>query len=162
PGARAGDARQPRGVAVRDWIGIRSRRGNLCRRRDRGAAHRCAVRGWRTLSQTYLTWLGQAGFLIEAPAARILLDPFLSEHPARLYPPPRYESLATGIDWLLVTHEHLDHLDLDFVPVLAKRSPELRVVLPAPLSRLLDGHIEPDRISGVAPGDSLELAGGVV
>jgi L-ascorbate 6-phosphate lactonase len=104
-----------------------------------------------------LTWLGQAGLLIELPSTRILLDPFLSEHPARLYPPPRDESLTTGIGWLLVTHEHLDHLDLGFLPVLAERSPDVRVVLPAPLAPLVEGIVRPDRICGVAPGDSLEL-----
>jgi L-ascorbate 6-phosphate lactonase len=109
-----------------------------------------------------VTWLGQAGFLIELPAPRILVDPFLSEYPARLYPPPREESLSTGIDWLLVTHEHLDHLDLEFLPVLVEGSPHVGVVLPAPLVPLLDGIVAPDRIHGVAPGDSVELGNGVV
>ena len=35
-----------------------------------------------------LTWLGQAGFLIEAGGARLLIDPFFGEHEARRYPPP--------------------------------------------------------------------------
>lgn len=113
------------------------------------------------MNPTSLLWLGQAGFLIEFPRLRILLDPFLSDHPARLYPPPRDESLATGVDWLLVTHEHLDHLDLDFLSVLAERSPGLQVGLPAPIAGLLEGIIEPERVRSVVPGDSLELGDGV-
>jgi L-ascorbate 6-phosphate lactonase len=114
------------------------------------------------LTTTSLTWLGQAGFLIELQSQRILLDPFLSEHPARLYPPPRHESLTTGIDWLFATHEHLDHLDLDFLTVLAERSPDVGVVLPAPLAPLLEGIIQRNQIRGVAPADTVELADGVV
>jgi len=114
------------------------------------------------LTETRLTWLGQASFLIELPTARILLDPFLSDHPARLYPPPQDESLTTGIDWLLATHEHLDHLDLDLLPVLVERSPTVRLVLPAPLVPLLEEIVAPDRIRGVGPGDSVGLGDGIV
>ena len=51
-----------------------------------------------------------------------MIDPFVSDYDARLYPPPRAEPLAENIDWLLVTHDHLDHLDVDVLPILAGRS----------------------------------------
>jgi L-ascorbate metabolism protein UlaG (beta-lactamase superfamily) len=108
-----------------------------------------------------LTWLGQAGFLLEIEGLRILIDPFLSEHDARFFPPPRIDPFTEGIDWLLVTHEHLDHLDVDFLPVLAGCSPDVTVVLPTPIveqaARLVGGV----RVVGVQPGNTVELSASV-
>jgi L-ascorbate 6-phosphate lactonase len=105
-----------------------------------------------------LVWLGQAGFLLEIEGLRILIDPFLSEHEARLFPPPPAELFADSADWLLVTHEHLDHLDVDFIPLLAVGSPEATVVLPTPIveqaTRLHPGL----RATGVQPGDVIDLS----
>jgi L-ascorbate metabolism protein UlaG (beta-lactamase superfamily) len=104
-----------------------------------------------------LTWLGQAGFLIEADGLRVLIDPFLSDYEARLYPPPGTEELATDIDWLLVTHEHLDHLDTGFLPTLVDRSPSVRLVIPEPITPQVDGLISQERIVAVQPGSRVEL-----
>ena len=83
-----------------------------------------------------VTWLGQAGFRIDLDGVRCVVDPWASPHEARLVPPPPEELTADGIDWLLVTHEHLDHLDLPLVRLVLERSPATRVVLPAPVARL--------------------------
>ena len=56
-----------------------------------------------------LTWLGQAGFLLETETTRLLLDPWVSPHEGRLIDPPPVELVADRIDWVLVTHEHSDH-----------------------------------------------------
>ena len=105
-----------------------------------------------------LTWLGQAGFLIEIEGLRILVDPFLSGHEARLFPPPPIEPYIEAVDWLLVTHEHLDHLDVDFLPVLAQRSPGVTVVLPTPIVHQAARVAPGIRTTGVQPGDVLELS----
>jgi len=104
-----------------------------------------------------LTFLGQAGFLLEAPGARILIDPFLAEHEARRVPPPPLDVYAVGIDRVLVTHEHLDHLDPYSLREIAARSPEVAVVAPEPLRDQVGGL----PFEGVQPGDALELPGGV-
>ena len=70
-----------------------------------------------------LTWLGQAGFLIETGGARLLVDPFFSEHEGRNYPPLPIDEYGSGIDRVLVTHEHIDHLDRPSLPAIASRSP---------------------------------------
>jgi L-ascorbate metabolism protein UlaG (beta-lactamase superfamily) len=77
-----------------------------------------------------LTWLGQASFLLESRGTRILIDPWASPHEARLIPPPPLELVAQPIDAVLVTHEHLDHLDLPFLHKLAQAWPRARLVLP--------------------------------
>jgi L-ascorbate 6-phosphate lactonase len=83
-------------------------------------------------------WLGQAGFRVEIGPTTFVIDPWASPHEDRLIPPPPLAQAAEGVDVLLVTHEHLDHLDLSFLPTVLERSPSVLVVLPAPLVELGD------------------------
>lgn len=106
-----------------------------------------------------LTWLGQAGFRIEVDGVRVVVDPWLGAHEDRLVPPPPLELAADAVDWLLVTHEHLDHLDLPFLPVLLERSPGARIVLPAPLVPLVEDVVPGARVVPVQPHDVLALGG---
>ncbi len=101
-----------------------------------------------------VTWLGQAGFLFEAAGRRILVDPFFSEHEGRRYPPPPVEG---DVDWMLVTHEHLDHLDPASLRAVAERSPRLTVVAPAPLEAMVREACADAAFVGVARGDRVDL-----
>jgi L-ascorbate 6-phosphate lactonase len=101
-----------------------------------------------------LTWLGQASFLLESGGVRILIDPWVSPHEGRLIPPPPHELVAERIDWVLVTHEHLDHLDLPFLETLARSSPGARLVLPAPIA---DQARDVLPLQPVKVGDALPL-----
>ncbi len=103
-----------------------------------------------------LTWLGQAGFLVEAGGARLLVDPFFSDADGRTFPPPAVDVFGTRIDRILVTHEHLDHLDPGSLRAVAERSPGVGVVAPAPLR----DQVADLPFAGVRPGDRLELPGG--
>jgi L-ascorbate metabolism protein UlaG (beta-lactamase superfamily) len=104
-----------------------------------------------------LTWLGQAGFLLEAAGRRVLIDPFFSEHEGRAYAPPSIDAYGTGIDWLFITHEHLDHLDRPALPAIVERSPNVRVVVPAPIvDQVLD--VAPDVVA-VQRAERIELPG---
>jgi L-ascorbate metabolism protein UlaG (beta-lactamase superfamily) len=105
-----------------------------------------------------LTWLGQAGFLIETGGARLLVDPFFSEHEGRTYPPPSIDVYGKAIDRVLVTHEHIDHLDPESLRGIAERSRDVGVIAPAPLRDMVGGL----PFEGVRPGDRVELPGAVV
>ena len=94
---------------------------------------------------------------LEIDGTRIVVDPWLSPHEDRLIPPPPLE-LAADVDWLLVTHEHLDHLDLPFLPTLVQRSPNIRLVLPEAL-RPLVGLFPEAQVVSVQPHDTLDLDG---
>lgn len=101
-----------------------------------------------------VTWLGQAGFLLETQATRLLVDPWVSPHEHRLIEPPPLELVADGIDWVLVTHEHGDHLDLRFLGQVAERSPDARLVLPEPIAEQAEGVLP---LTAVRPGDVIEV-----
>lgn len=107
-----------------------------------------------------LTWLGQAGFRLEVAGLRVLVDPFYSGHEARLFDPPP-QRLVDDADWILVTHEHLDHLDAGLLDRLLERAPESRVVVPAPLASAVPDWVEAGRAELVAPGDRVELGAGL-
>ncbi len=106
-----------------------------------------------------ITWLGQAGFRIEIDGAVVVVDPWLSSHEDRLIPPPPLELAADGVDVLLVTHEHLDHLDLPFLPRFLERSPDARVVLPAAIAAHVEGVVPESRLVLVDPHDEIEVGG---
>lgn len=106
-----------------------------------------------------LTWLGQAGFRIELGGTSLVVDPWLSPHEQRLIPPSPLALAADDVDWFLITHEHLDHLDLPILPVLLERSPTASVVLPAPLVPLVESVVPESRLVAVQPRDSLDLGG---
>ena len=105
-----------------------------------------------------LTWLGQAGFLIESAGARVLVDPFFAEHEDRRFPPPPIDRYGAGIDCVLVTHEHLDHLDPASLRGIAERSPGVRLVAPEPLRDRAEGL----PFTGVRPGDVVDLPSGTL
>jgi L-ascorbate 6-phosphate lactonase len=106
-----------------------------------------------------VTWLGQAGFRFEMGGRRILVDPFFAEHEDRTYPPLSIDEFGAGIDWLLVTHEHIDHLDPFSLREVAARSEALTVVAPAPLEGMVREAVPDVAFTGVARGDRVELPG---
>jgi L-ascorbate 6-phosphate lactonase len=106
-----------------------------------------------------VTWLGQSSFRFDAGGRRILVDPFFGEHEARRYPPLPVDEHGSEIDWLLVTHEHIDHLDPFSLREVAARSPHLIIVAPAPLEHMVREAAPGAGFRGVDRGDRLELEG---
>ncbi len=74
------------------------------------------------------TWLGHSTVLIEIDGVRIMTDPVLSLRaspfqfigPERLHPPPIALSRLDGIDAVVISHDHYDHLDRDTILQLAR------------------------------------------
>jgi L-ascorbate 6-phosphate lactonase len=113
--------------------------------------------------QVALWWLGQAGFALRGGDTTVLIDPFLSSGHNRLVPRPFAPEQASGVDAILCTHEHIDHLDADSLPALATASPDARVVVPEPIvSQVTDLGIAPERIIGAQPERPVQLGGVIV
>jgi L-ascorbate 6-phosphate lactonase len=96
-----------------------------------------------------LFWLGQAGFAFRTAAGkRVFLDPYLSDACERLFgfkrlSLPALRPEAVEADWVILTHEHADHLDPDAIPVIAHNNPGCRFAGPA-------GCVEGLEAAGVA------------
>ncbi len=94
-----------------------------------------------------LTWYGQSGFRIEGGDSRVLIDPFLSEHDGRRYPPPASAADFADITLVLCTHEHIDHLDMGFLPEFAAVNKIAKIVVPAPVADIAaDGGLDRERL----------------
>ena len=87
-------------------------------------------------------WLGQAGFAYRLIDTRILIDPYLSDSLAKKYngkefphirmmPIPVNPRDLRGLNWVLITHRHTDHMDPETLIPLAKGNPEMKIILPA-------------------------------
>ena len=110
--------------------------------------------------QTAMWWLGQAGWALRGNGTTLLIDPFLSDTHNRAVPTPLAAEAATGIDAILCTHEHVDHLDGPSVPALAAASPDARFVVPAPIVRMVvDLGVHASRVIGTQPGEAIEIGG---
>jgi L-ascorbate 6-phosphate lactonase len=110
--------------------------------------------------QVALWWLGQAGFVLRGGGTTLLLDPFLSEGHDRLVPLPFTPEQVSGVNAILCTHEHLDHLDGDSLPAMAAASPHASFVVPAPIvSRVTGLGIARERVVGAQPDEPVELDG---
>lgn len=64
-----------------------------------------------------ITWLGQAGLLLEKGDYKIMIDPYFSDSVAKVNPknyrrvPMREEFWEVKPNVLIFTHNHLDHYD---------------------------------------------------
>ena len=79
----------------------------------------------------HIRGLGQTGFRFEYAGVVVYIDPYLSnsvqEREAadlvRLRPIPVAPADVTDADWVLITHEHRDHCDLDTLVPISVASP---------------------------------------
>lgn len=84
-----------------------------------------------------LQFLGQAGFLFSVGGIRGVIDPYLSDSVARRHGreltrqiPIMVSPGELRVDWVFLTHAHLDHTDPDTLRPLANASPGARYVAP--------------------------------
>ncbi len=84
--------------------------------------------------------LGQVGTILKSDGRILWIDPYLSEHDGRCFPPPLKPQEVTNADFVFITHEHLDHFDPNTLKSLATASPHAKFVVPfccrEPLAKL--------------------------
>ena len=93
-----------------------------------------------------VTHFGHSCVLLDTGAARLLIDPgnFSSD----------FEGV-TGLDAVLVTHKHPDHLDPERLPALLRGNPDARLIVDPGTAGQLD-DVEHETVE---PGASLEVGG---
>lgn len=83
-----------------------------------------------------ITWIGQAGLLIDTCGKKIMIDPYLSDYVGKQNPEkhrrvPVMESLFDMTpDVLLFTHDHIDHYDPETAPRFLEKPGAMTVLAP--------------------------------
>jgi L-ascorbate metabolism protein UlaG (beta-lactamase superfamily) len=107
-----------------------------------------------------LTWVGHATVLLEIGGVRLLTDPLLRTrlgHLRRHGTPPSPEA-TRDIDAVLVSHVHLDHLDMRS---LRSVGPGARAIAPRGAGRLLR-KVGFSAIDELAPGEGVTVGGATI
>jgi L-ascorbate metabolism protein UlaG (beta-lactamase superfamily) len=116
-------------------------------------------------------WLGQSGFLIRSRSGTIVIDPYLSESltvkyagtdrpHVRMTRAPLRGGDLTGVDLVLASHKHSDHLDPGTIPALLSASPGARLLLPEALTEHAGAMGLPaSRLVGIDAGGTFEHRG---
>lgn len=93
-----------------------------------------------------VTHFGHSCVLLDTGAARLLIDPGTFS--------TGFEDV-TGLDAVLVTHQHPDHLDPERLPALLRGNPDARLIVDGGTAEQLT-DVEHET---VAPGATLEIGG---
>jgi L-ascorbate metabolism protein UlaG (beta-lactamase superfamily) len=105
-----------------------------------------------------VVWLGQASFALRLGGSTVLIDPFLSAHPDRLVPAPFVPADAHSVDLVLITHDHLDHLDDDAVRGIASASRNAVFVVPEDVVDRVTGlNVDATRVRGLPPDGKTQI-----
>jgi L-ascorbate 6-phosphate lactonase len=115
-------------------------------------------------------WLGQAGFVFKTPAGKIIYtDPYLTGSVQEALPeygfgfkrltPSLLEPEEVEADYVISTHSHADHFDVQAVPVIA-RSPRPHFIgAPDCRELYLQAGAPPERFTILHAGERLDLDG---
>ncbi len=95
------------------------------------------------LESPKVTWINHCTFLIDIYDLKILTDPLWSRRcspisfigPKRQHEPPFEIEDLEGVDIVLISHNHYDHLDLKTVELLHKRFPNIVWIVPYGLKK---------------------------
>ncbi|AZN41853.1 MBL fold metallo-hydrolase [Paenibacillus albus] len=121
-----------------------------------------------------IQYIGQVGVIIRRNGFTVAIDPYLTDSVDRLvtepanfwvrnYPPPVEPSSLTDIDLILITHEHLDHMDPETLLAIAEASPRCKIATPricAPMLR--EAGIEEHRLVQLKHGAPMLCEAGLI
>jgi N-acyl-phosphatidylethanolamine-hydrolysing phospholipase D len=96
-------------------------------------------------SEPTVTWVGHATLLVQMDHVTFLTDPIWSDTPSpvsfagprRFVPPGVAMSDLPPIDFVVISHNHYDHLDLPTLVAVAERNPDARFFVPLENGQLL-------------------------
>jgi L-ascorbate metabolism protein UlaG (beta-lactamase superfamily) len=90
-----------------------------------------------------ITWIGHASFLVQMGGYTILFDPVFGEISPlyrRILPAALTVDQLPRVDFVIISHNHRDHMDATSLLALKRRFPELVVVVPYGNKHWFDRH----------------------
>jgi L-ascorbate metabolism protein UlaG (beta-lactamase superfamily) len=104
-----------------------------------------------------LTYVGHGTVLIEIAGTRLLTDPLLRRYmgPLLRRGPLPGADVTTDLDGILISHLHIDHLDVRSMRLLDRRTP---VVIPEHGVKLMR-HLGFADVRTLGPGETVDVAG---
>ncbi|MCP9236121.1 MBL fold metallo-hydrolase [Lewinella sp. JB7] len=112
-------------------------------------------------SRNWIVWLGHACFLLQLNGLRFLTDPQLTDMPLvprRVHPPFGYGDLR-GIDYLLLSHDHRDHVDKDCIRTIVANNRIAKILCPLRLSGVIKDWVGETVVEEAAWFQRYDLAG---
>ena len=111
-----------------------------------------------------VTWVGHATLLVQMDHVTFLTDPIWSDaaSPVAFMSPRRYVEPGLAledlpkIDFVVISHNHYDHLDLPTLKALAIRNPDTRFLVPLGNADLLKKN-KIERVEEFDWGDSIRM-----
>ncbi len=94
-------------------------------------------------SRDWMVWLGHACFLFQLGGLRYLTDPQLGDMPfvpRRVHPPFPVGDIR-GVDYLLLSHDHRDHVDGHCLKTLVANNDVRKIYAPLRLSRTIGSWV---------------------
>lgn len=121
-------------------------------------------------SQPQVSWLGHSTFLVQYRGINILTDPVFCERtsPFSFAGPKRYTAHVVDyaslppIDYVIISHNHYDHLDADATQALSRDGNAPRYFVPLGLKAWLleeNPRIRPDHVTEMDWGDEVRHGG---
>ena len=117
-------------------------------------AHQTDIAAFRTRDESLkIIWLGHSSFLLNMAGRIILVDPVFSQAASpislfvrRFQDPPISLQMLPTIDFILISHDHYDHLDMKTIEFFVER--ETRFIVPLGVKNHLTGwEIAAERIT---------------
>lgn len=102
---------------------------------------------WEDSSKVTATWIGHSTYYIRWKGYGILTDPIFSKRaspvsfvgPKRGTPPGRDLDSLPGVDLVIISHDHYDHLDSRSIKKIHKKYPAAVFAVPLKVAEILEG-----------------------
>ncbi|AZN41339.1 MBL fold metallo-hydrolase [Paenibacillus albus] len=105
-------------------------------------------------------FLGQVSVVIKGGDTIVYVDPYLADSSYRRFQPPFRPEEAFNADCVLITHDHIDHMDPDTIPGMASKNSDTVFVAPGYcLNSLAEFGVQPQRRDHAKTGEWQEVKG---
>jgi L-ascorbate metabolism protein UlaG (beta-lactamase superfamily) len=115
-------------------------------------------------SMAALWYIGQMGVLVKWNGLTICVDPVLNDlknpdgSSRRNYAPPFAPEELSDVDYVVCTHNHKDHMNVETLVPLWKAIPQVQIIVPEPeRESLIAAGIAPESVTGAKAGEEIVM-----